>query len=260
MALESVRSELSTLHDDELLPLNLDPLGVVETVLGVWPGLLAMRRELAALPGFDLGAFDRLPQYAGALAVAHGLWKGAAVPKSMIGTMAKELMAIRHRLYVNASALALDGIIDGERLAQVKTQRGHRPLATDVLTLVLLFKEHWHVIAGRTSIGVVELHDASQLVVKLLTAVGVRDTAPVRLSEAARQRRRVYTLLLRSYEAVRRAVEYLRPESGAARKIAPSLYGKRRARRRRQQQQQRDQEPLNAAAPTADALEPTTAG
>jgi hypothetical protein len=141
IAYESVLSELAALRDDELLPLNLDPAGVVETLFGVWPRLARLRPELAALSKFDVVVFDKLPHYAGALLVAHGLWKGAARPKSAIGSMAKELWGIRERLYAHAVALSLEGIIERERLRAVKTQRGHRALAVDILTLVPLFRD-----------------------------------------------------------------------------------------------------------------------
>lgn len=238
VAYESVVSELAPLRDDELLPLNLDPAGVVETVFGVWPRLAALRPELAALSKFDVGVFDRLPHYAGALLVAHGMWRSAARPKSAIGSMAKELSGIRERLYAHAVALSLEGIIARERLSVVKTQRGHRALAVDILTLVPLFREHWHVIAGRTWVSVDDLRAANQRAVDLLRAIGERETAPVRLSEAARRRRAVYTLLLRAYEAVRAAVQYLRSEEGDAEVLAPSLYGRRRSRRKHQREEE----------------------
>lgn len=250
IAYESVLSELAALRDDELLPLNLDPAGVVETLFGVWPRLAALRPELAALSKFDVVVFDKLPHYAGALLVAHGLWKGAARPKSAIGSIAKELWGIRERLYAHAVALSLEGIIQRERLAAVKTQRGHRALAVDILTLVPLFREHWHSIAGRSWISVDDLRVANERAVELLRAIGERETAPVRLSEAARRRRAVYTLLLRAYEAVRAAVQYLRTEEGDAEEIAPSLY----ARRRSQRKHQRQEETTAAAASASSSV------
>jgi hypothetical protein len=73
-AFEQVQAELTALGDAELVPINIDILIAVTTVLGVVGELRMFRAELVEkLPAFDVERFDRLEVYARAAGHAHAL-------------------------------------------------------------------------------------------------------------------------------------------------------------------------------------------
>jgi hypothetical protein len=157
--------------------------------------------------------------------------RAALVPKGTITALGTELGVIRGRLLTTARALASYGLIDGERLRVSKTT-GYQHLAADVSVLVALFMEHWATLQHKTPETLASLNEAGGQALALLVAVGLKEQAPVKLGEAAQQRRRAFTLLIQAYDDARRAVLYLRAKSGDAAQIAPSLYAGRRGRRR----------------------------
>jgi hypothetical protein len=94
-----------------------------------------------------------------------------------------------------------------------------------------LLRHNWSSIENKTAITLSELDAAEELSDKLLTAVGAREQAPAVLAEVAQQRQRFFTLFVKAYDQVRRAVSYLRWSEDDLDAIAPSLYGNRTRRK-----------------------------
>jgi hypothetical protein len=64
-AFDKALPEIEALSPDRLIAMNLDVPRVVSQVLGVLPGLLALRPAIAEhLPTFELARLDRLETYA----------------------------------------------------------------------------------------------------------------------------------------------------------------------------------------------------
>lgn len=80
LGFKRVEEEVRAVPEDGLEPINLDVPTTVTTVLGAWPEILALRAQVAALPNFDIGRFDKLRDYALALAHTHGAYRGLAAP------------------------------------------------------------------------------------------------------------------------------------------------------------------------------------
>jgi hypothetical protein len=72
-----VEAEIRSVPERELVPVNVDVLGAVTTVLGALPELRALRAQFAELRGFDLASFDKLRDYALALGHAHAMYPAA---------------------------------------------------------------------------------------------------------------------------------------------------------------------------------------
>lgn len=87
-------------------------------------------------------------------------------------------------MLANARSLAEYGLIDGERLKECKTANGYRPLATDVLTLVAVYKEHWNGIQHKTPMSSSARNEAGTLALELLSAVGIKHQSPMTVTEA----------------------------------------------------------------------------
>jgi hypothetical protein len=139
----------------------------------------------------------------------------------------------------------------GTRVAKLRSINGYKNIAFDVLGLVALLREHWATIQNKTAVRSEELEAAERLADRLVTAVGLRDQAPVALTAAVATRLRAYTLFMRSYDEARRAVEYLRWHQGDADSIAPSLYAGRGNGRR-------SQEPITEGATSGGPTSPTS--
>lgn len=127
--------------------------------------------------------------------------------------------------------MAKRGIVDGERLKQLKGAVGFRNLATDLVSLGALVRENWTAIGGKTALSLADLDKAEVLGDRILTAVGLREQGPAVVAEAADIRQRAFSLFASAYDEARRAVNFLRWNEDDADTIAPSLYGGRSRRK-----------------------------
>jgi len=85
-------------------------------------------------------------------------------------------------------------------------------------------RQDWDKIANKSGTTADDLAAASQMSVRLLCIVGLREQGPALSAAAIDQRRRAFTLLINLYEDIRRAVAYLRGRKRDAETIVPSLY------------------------------------
>jgi hypothetical protein len=234
VAYAALLPEILAVEDDDVAPLNLDPVSAITTVLGVLPKLKALRGQIEAeLTCFDLARFDKLEQYTLALSHATTLHASTLASRASIAEQGDELAIIRDRLLASAESLVAYQLVDERRLAEINKLSGYRPLASDVLALVALFKQHWSLAENKTPVTLAALNDAGHRALALYAAVGLRDQGPITTGEAARLRQKAFTLFARAYDDARRAVVYLRDEQGDADDIAPSLYAGRGGGRRR---------------------------
>jgi len=233
-ALERVRPQLEAIPESALLQINLDPLAAAAVVRGALPGLMAMRPILAAeVKSFDLIHLDRLETYALALIQADTICKGITDKPQLLAPLSTEAYALRARLLADATILVRRGHIPEPRLSKLRGPNGYQNIASDILTLAGLLRDSWATIANRTAIQESELDRAEVLGDQLIDAIGMREQLTSMAAEAALQRQRAYTLFIGAYDEVRSALIFQRRHEGDANKIAPSLYGKRKARRKK---------------------------
>lgn len=172
----NVNARAFAVPDDELLPINVDVVGTVTLVLGVLPALRGLRAQITEeLPRFDLARFDKLEQYALALNHAHAVHRSTLPNKRNVAELNSELAEICDRLFADAMSLSNYRLVDGARPKECKTSPSYRATATDVFTIVTVFKEVWPRIEGRTPVTLPALAEAGNKALDLLAAVGVRD-------------------------------------------------------------------------------------
>jgi hypothetical protein len=228
-AFEHVKPELAKLRRAELVVLNVDPIAAAATMRTALPRLNALRPSLEkSLSDFDFSNLDKLETYALALIHAHSLFVCAKLPPERLAALATECTTLRAQLLVDVSALAKRGFVKGVRPNALGRSTSYRKLASDILTLAGLISDDWAVIASHCGVTKEELARAEVLADELIQAVGQRDRAPDLIAEATLDRQKVYTLCVRAYDQMRRAVTYLRWERGDEDEIAPPLSGKRR--------------------------------
>ncbi|XXT20112.1 hypothetical protein WME94_00915 [Sorangium sp. So ce429] len=212
--------------------MNLDVPRVVSQVLGVSPGLVALRPAIAEhLPTFEVALVDRLETYALAAWYAHLLSLSSGDVESALKPLLAEAAPLRENLLGDAEALARRGLLDAETVADIRAGQGYIDTANDLVALSALFSASWSEIAGRTVATEEEVKRAGEIGPQLLAALGVREhgkgPGP---TEAADKRARTFALLVHAYDQIRRAVAYLRWDEGDADEIAPSLYKGRTGR------------------------------
>ena len=242
---------LEAVSSDDFEPINLDITSVVATVLGVLPEIRAMRSTIAAeLPKFDLQNVDRLEDIARATSCAHTQYLTACSPPDELPEMFEEGAALRTTLRGDAEQLARRGLVNPAALDDLSGANGYKNLARDLQILVHVLREVWPLIEGKCGVETVELDRAERLAARVLRVVGLRGQGPLLVSTATENRLRAFTLLVRTYDAVRRAIAYLRWRQGDANQIAPSLWAGRGRRGKSSVEAN-----SNGATPPTDAAE-----
>ena len=162
-----------------------------------------------------------------ALSHANTLYLLATQPPDAVQALVEEGTSLRETLLTDATALARRGLINNNRLQDLKGAVGHKNVAVDLQVLTTLFRESFAEVEGKCATTVVELNRAESLAASILRAVGLKEQGTVLIAATSDIRTRALTLLLRVYESARRAVGYLRSEQNDADTIAPSLYAGR---------------------------------
>ncbi|WP_437838407.1 hypothetical protein [Sorangium sp. So ce1153] len=225
-AFDKAAPEMDALEGHALLPINIDIPRAVSQVLGVLPGLLALRPLIAErLPTHDVGLVDRLETYALAAWYAHLAWLSSGGAQNGLKPLLEEAVPLRANLLGDAEALARRGLVDAETVADIRAGNGHMDTANDLVALSALFSGSWSEIAGKTAATEEEVRRAGELGPQLLAALGVREHgAAPGPTDAADKRARAFTLFVNAYDQTRRAVAYLRWNEDDLETIAPSLY------------------------------------
>ncbi|WP_437538186.1 hypothetical protein WME79_19780 [Sorangium sp. So ce726] len=231
-AFDKTLSEIEALSTDRLIAINLDIPRVVSQVLGVLPGILALRPAIAGhLPQHDVALLDRLETYALAAWYAHLAWLSSGGAENSLKPLLAEAAPLRENLLSDAEALVRRGLLDADTVAEIRAGQGYIDTANDLVALSALFTASWSEVTGKTAATEEEVRRAGEIGPQILAALGVREhgkgPGP---TEAADRRARAFSLLVHAYDQTRRAVAYLRWNEGDADSIAPSLYKGRTGR------------------------------
>ncbi|WP_437743662.1 hypothetical protein WMF39_00845 [Sorangium sp. So ce1504] len=215
----------------EVVPINVDIPRAVAVAIGAVPHLQALRpRFVEELPKHPLSQLDKLQTYALAAWYAHLLALPTSSGPDALKRLLDDAAPLREDLLVAAEALAHKGIVDAQRVAEIRSGQGHLDTANDLVALAALFSEVWDAVKNRTTVEWGDVERASRLGPELLVALGARQQpglpAP-KAGDAAERRARAFTLLVNAYDACRRAASYLRWNEGDADAIAPSLFAAR---------------------------------
>lgn len=251
---QRVEAEVRALSERDLVTVNLDVPSAVATALGSLPEIIQRRDEVAALKGVDMGKFDKIRDYAFALAHTHSEYRAALGPADPIGTLSEEVTEIREQLFGDAQALGRRGLLEASRVEKLRSGVGYKNVAFDVAGLVSLFRERAKELAGKTAVSAHELDHAAELAQKLVTAVGLKEQSPAGVTAAALLRQQAFTLFTGAYDEARRAIGFLRWHAGDGDTIAPSLWAGRGGRKPAEPE---TTAPIAAATPTDGTTKPS---
>src|SRR5258706_4408625 len=162
-AYQQLVEEIRALPPSDVIAINIDIPTAVTTALGALPEIRALRPRMAAeLPQFDIARFDKLEAYTLAAGHAHALFLAASAPTESIDELSTSAAASRTLLLSDASALATRGLLDGQRLKDLKGPSSLRNLAFDLFALAALLRDNWTKIEGKTALQLVELDKAEK--------------------------------------------------------------------------------------------------
>jgi len=251
---QRVEAEVRAVPERDLVPVNLDVPSAVATALGALPEIAGLRDEVAALKGADMSKFDKIRDYALALAHTHSAYRAAVGPTDPIGKISEEASDMRDQLFADAQALGRRGLLEAGRVEKLRSGVGYKNVAFDVVGLVQLFRERAKELAGKTAVTAQELDHAAELAQQLVTAVGLKEQSPVGLTTATLVRQQAFTLFTQAYDEARRAIGYLRWHAGDGDTIAPSLWAGRGGRKPVEPE---PSAPVVTAAPTDGTTKPS---
>ncbi|UJR86673.1 hypothetical protein [Sandaracinus amylolyticus] len=132
-----------------------------------------------------------------------------------------------HQLLVgDLDALANRKIIDRARIDAGRSTQGYRTTVDSTFVLLSLTRSLWPTIEGRTLLTQVDLERIQAKAQAMLDRLNQREQGATRMP-ARELRDRALTLLVRTYDEIRRMLTFVRWPQGDADEIAPSLYARR---------------------------------
>jgi hypothetical protein len=234
-AFERVKAEADALEVDDLVRITVQIAKAGIDATGAIPRMMAHREAIATeLPSFDIGKLDKLPDYAAAMVYVDAT---AAPPKidGALQALLDEGTALKDKLLAVSTGLGHVGLLDANKLAQIRKGTGHHDMVTDLVALADMYRAAWSSIEGKCLITAADVERAGALGGQLASVVGPKNTRDklgerVMSGPDADRRARVFTLFIDAYEECRAAIGFIRRKDGDVESIAPSVFV--RARRK----------------------------
>jgi hypothetical protein len=252
-AYKRLRAEIDALPEETVAVINLDIPAIVQTGLGVLPEVRKFEDEVKQLPSFDVSAFEKLEDYAYALLHLQTLYMAASAPPEALGDLVARAIAARELLLADIPGFVAHGHLSLRGPNELDKSLGHRGIAMDVGRLARVVIEAWPKLQGKTSLTFEKLVEFEALRDQIVAALGLKEQGEELEVEVTAQRERSYTLFVRAYDEVRRAISFLRWKQGDVDEITPSLYSGKAGRRRTEVPSPTPATPATPATPGAPA-------
>lgn len=185
-------------------------------------------RCIKALPEEDPAVFDVHESQVLALAYGQGLHLSATKPTQPIQELSANAV---HHIDILSSGVQFAikrRLLPGTILSELVGTQGYKNQATDVVTLVAIYRDHEKLLAGRTGVTKEDVDEAEACAYQLFGAIGEREQQPATAAATTRIRLRLLTLFMRTHDALRRIVTHLRWNEGDADKFLPSAHAGRK--------------------------------
>jgi len=223
LAFERVRPEAEALMLDQLSVLNVDLLSATSIAIGVAPGILKFRERMATLPEFQIRSVDSLEDYAKASWYVY--ITNLPMPEGReVQNLEEEGKTLREKLLVWCAPLVSIGMFSQAAVDKIKEGSGKKDMASDLVSLVTLFRSRWDEVRPICGVSEENLARASKIGPALFALVSRRENEPsLTIPDGTLRVRRFWTLLDRAYGQCRRAIEYLQYGQGDIDTIIPSL-------------------------------------
>lgn len=250
----------AAVRDEDLVPMNLDLHAAAITALGSYDEIRALRDQAATLPGFDVSLIDKLPIYASAAMQSQSLFVGASVDSQELARLYERANELRELLHTEVVPLVHRGHVAKSEVAEYKGAFGYRIAIADLLLLTNALRRYQARFPDDARVATAEIEEAEAITNELIHGVGRKEQAPAVPGTAALDRQRACTLFVNTYDAVRRAVAYLRWREGDADEITPSLYLHPNRMTKRRDPATNDVAPPSAPAPVGAPVATPSSG
>ncbi len=212
--------------------INTDVGAAATTVLGLMGRIFAFRERFLTLPDFDITYVDRLEDLAKATLHIQAMLTTIGSGPAAIDEMIAEGVELREILTHDAKSLVLRKQLDGAILAGLDGGNGRRKLGLDLIGIANGVRPALERLGGKTTLTAEDLDRAEVLGARIVKAVGDREFAESQAAELQHLRAKAFTLLVKSYDQIRRAVAYFRHDEGDVDVLFPSLFAGKKARTR----------------------------
>jgi hypothetical protein len=228
-ALDAMRTEIDAIPLNQTAKIVVDIPSLVVMAGSRMAGLAGFKDEIAAkLPSFPMEKLEKLELMRLALAQAHYEFVMAASPLANIERLDEELGRVRDILQTDFMAAAKRGLLSMRRFDDLTGETGYKNRAQDVLVMGTHFRQNWPALEGKTGVTLEEIGRAEDLAQQMMNVLAARERSQMGVLPALERRNRAFTLFLRAWDEVRRAIVYLRWHDGDADRLAPSPYANRR--------------------------------
>ena len=249
--------EARALPAAEVLPFRANGALLYHNVFDGVSAIVAERERLAAeLQRFPMASVEALPDLAlGLIFAAHQVDRDPA-STGAIPALLSEAFRLREAMLTAAEALALQQLLPSPRVERIRTGSGPIDLAQDLVDLAALYRERAPAIRGKHPVTSQQIQRAAELGTELLKllkprALKRKPDADAALAQQVADRDRLFTLVVRRYDLVRRAGAWLFGDDVNQR--VPRLQGRRRRLPRSPSPPPTDPSPTPAPAPTKAA-------
>jgi hypothetical protein len=254
-ALAQVRPRLDAMREPDIeRRLSIDASAAAVTALATATKVEPFRPELEGKFGDEATeVLDAVPTLALATRQAD-IDLAALAPANDLSADFEQLRSTHQLLLTDTDSLGYRGFIDPKRIDVARGVLGYQATIDSVEILVAVLREHWGTIEGHTPITAAQLDRAVALAKRLSKALGERDNGVLR-APSIETRVRVLSLLVHTYEELRRMMSYVRWHQDDVDLFAPSLWANRgrRARTRNGPNGGANGPPIDAEDPGAPA-------
>ena len=230
---DNLLPELLAIPEERVVHVNRAIAPVISTASDSLDEVRKLVESSDSLPGLDTALVDRLDRCLVALQYANLCYRTLAQHHAdELPELKKKAVELLKRWLLDVEPMRIRGLIDLTPIEGVVLSNAYDQVALKLQLTTAFLRHHWDLLQGRCTLRLEELDTGDELALQMLRACALREQRTAESARASEMQNRAFTLLLWTYDRIRRAVALARWDQGDAASIAPSLYQHRRFRRR----------------------------
>ena len=233
VAFDNLLATISAVPKEEQRHVNLDLPGVFTTIYKTLAQTAIYEPKVAKLEFTDHPAIKMLPDLVLAGLYIENEIASTSQATNELAPKIEEGTALAQIMVADIKALVLRKVLPVDALGDYNSGNGFHALATNLGHVARLADRNWAAIEGRSGITRADIKRAGELNQEIFKYLGERATNGGDLAQLAALRAQNFTLIVRAYDELRRAIAYLRYHEGDVDEIAPSLFANRGGTRTR---------------------------
>lgn len=225
-------AEIRAVNRDDIRHQSLDPLTAISTIFGALPRVEKYAEDIAKLPLLKHTWIASVAGLASAVLYLDNARNSTTRKANEVASLAEEGSELVEIMIADVRAMMTRKVLPADSLGEYEPGNGYRNLAHNLGMLAGLCVRHWSTIEGRSGITKEDVTRASMLNEEILKVLGERVNDNGEAAQNGMLRAQAFTLLVRAYDELRRAIAFIRYHEGDVDLIVPSLYAGRGGRPR----------------------------